>query len=534
MKILSHIFCRNILIIIGLVLSNSTIAQTFLIKTSIESGFHNYTFSETVIDTNAITVFVDCTFQIGGPYEFRVYDHQYNLIKRKQFFVNNDSLVQLCGNGYTWMHRFPMKVYPHLADSSIYVTTNFTHNYGTCQQLNGLALIKFNNEFDVVWLRHFSTISKGSIPFNDSTLLIYGSNFLFNVDLSGGDTLWVKRSSSPIEGAFNGFNDSTVFMYGRKSVPGYGYGGNIRELSDNGNVNWDITVHDSTTSQYFINGIKTSDSCFAMLSIRNPNTSSQGLALIKINRQGSKLWEQVYSLPGYSTLPADLFQSSDGGFLITFKAHSTSGLIDKNVLLKIDSLGMPEWNKNFAGTIHGCQAESIYKIMNLNDEKLLITGSNLIETDSLGNSCFFTLFNILNVSNGASVVVSSFPTALTSVNPPNSINYNISSNNFIEVISSEISYTDSCFVLTNLSDQFIETPVKIFPNPGTTNIKIQFSECKNEPRLRIYNLLGSEVYNTIISNGEVIISFNEIGTGLFTAVVECDDQLYYSKIIFTH
>jgi hypothetical protein len=50
--------------------------------------------------------------------------------------------------------------------------------------------------------------------------------------------------------------------------------------------------------------------------------------------------------------------------------------------------------------------------------------------------------------------------------------------------------------------------------------------------LRVYDLLGKEVYKVNVTGSEAIISIEDTGSGVFTLLIECDNQFYYSKITF--
>ncbi len=516
-----------------LLFASSAYTQTYNVNTSIASGIHNYTFPQAKSDSLSITVLAYNPFQSGSPCEFRLYDHQLNMIKRKQFYVTNDSLTQACGNGSTSFSTEAARIHSIPSDSSYIITTNFGHNYGTCQQLNGLVMMKLTNNFDTVWSRQISILSSGSIPFNDSTLLIYGSYASCNMNMNTGDTLWSRRSKYSLKGSMESYNDTTVYVLGSAFVTGLStISGKLCELSVNANLIWDITVNDSTTGQKFYHGITTKDSCLVLLSVRNPNTQSQHMGLIKIDRQGNKLWEKIYTNPGYRVFPFSIIQTSDEGFLITYDAYDNIGSINKNLLLKTDSSGNPEWNRNFPGTNYACQYTNLRKIIKLDSEKLLIAGGNLIQTDTIGNGCFFTAFNNVSVSNGNSAVITNSISALPAIPPQQYINYNIRHNKFTFISTPDSSYLDSCVIFTQTGEPKANQPIKVYPNPGSDKIKIDNIECESHFTLRVYDLLGKEVYKVNVTGSEAIISIEDTGSGVFTLLIECDNQFYYSKITF--
>ena len=121
------------------------------------------------------------------------------------------------------------------------------------------------------------------------------------------------------------------------------------------------------------------------------------------NDRENDAWEKVYTMTGYYGWPMGLVQTKDGGFLISHTAL-TSPTSTYPLLMKTDSFGNVEWNRIFPGTNVACQSTFLSKIKPLGNEKFLILGGNLIQTDSIGNGCFFTPFANINTNNNQNTI----------------------------------------------------------------------------------------------------------------------------------
>jgi hypothetical protein len=87
-------------------------------------------------------------------------------------------------------------------------------------------------------------------------------------------------------------------------------------------------------------------------------------------------------------------------------------------------------------------------------------------------------------------------------------------------------------IFTQTGEPKANQPIKVYPNPGSDKIKIDNIECESHFTLRVYDLLGKEVYKVNVTGSEAIISIEDTGSGVFTLLIECDNQFYYSKITF--
>ncbi len=159
---------------------------------------------------------------------------------------------------------------------------------------------------------------------------------------------------------------------------------------------------------YILGGISNSDSSGDKTQF-NRDTSGfyNDYWIIKIDSSGNKQWDKTFGGTGNDLL-SSLKQTSDGGYILG--GYSASGISgDKTQLawgffdywiVKIDSLGNKQWDKDFGGT----QTEHLYSILQTTDGGYLLGGYSrsgingnktqanwglfdywIVKTDSLGN-----------------------------------------------------------------------------------------------------------------------------------------------------
>ena len=122
------------------------------------------------------------------------------------------------------------------------------------------------------------------------------------------------------------------------------------------------------------------------------------LLLVKFDSQGNEEWNNIYSGDGGNSVGNDVQQTTDGGFVITgYYAYMVGASIETDLwLIKTDSQGNEEWEKNYGGDCFDVGGE----VQETEDGGYIITGTLrmerengwcndadvwLIKTDSNGN-----------------------------------------------------------------------------------------------------------------------------------------------------
>src|SRR5260221_1059950 len=175
-----------------------------------------------------------------------------------------------------------------------------------------------------------------------------GNYFVFGYAYSGihhaylikindfGDTLWTKfypqlnyfkTSVSNSDGScvFAGKSDHTFFA----------------KIDSSGNILWQNNYNIDFTTITDLR--KTSDSGYIACGYHDAFTNSY---ILKIKSTGELQWQKVFSVP-YSSWLTTVSESFDGGYIASgftkFSAVDTSRI----VLVKVDSAGSTQWQKNF-------------------------------------------------------------------------------------------------------------------------------------------------------------------------------------------
>ncbi len=145
----------------------------------------------------------------------------------------------------------------------------------------------------------------------------------------------------------------------------------------------------------------TADGGLVMFGNCGPNPflplSMNDIYVIKIDSLGSIIWYKWYHHSDYIVIK-NVQQIDDGGFIIAGMHQDAGGAVEKNLILKIDSIGNIDWSKKYNNN-----GEAV-KIIQTFDGGFVITGRNnngtnaqifLIKTDSQGNPQWQKEYNSL-------------------------------------------------------------------------------------------------------------------------------------------
>lgn len=127
--------------------------------------------------------------------------------------------------------------------------------------------------------------------------------------------------------------------------------------------------------------------------------------LIKVNYQGIQQWYKTWGYSGFVTNGTDVNVTNDGGFIISGGTNDTPGNGTDVFLIKTDSLGNEQWNKQYGGTDSGLSTQQT------NDGGFIVCGNTysnpygeiyVVKTNSQGDSTWTRKFgcNLNGVSAG--------------------------------------------------------------------------------------------------------------------------------------
>ena len=145
------------------------------------------------------------------------------------------------------------------------------------------------------------------------------------------------------------------------------------KLDANGVQLWDQTYGDVSldTGRSII---QTSDDGFVIAGEAYPSGSNAYKAyLIKTDPLGAMQWSQVYGLPFQDTVARCVKEIPGGGFIIAGEQNTISGTDKDGYLLRVDALGVPQWEKTYGGT----SPEYIYSVSLTSDGGYVLAGRTL-------------------------------------------------------------------------------------------------------------------------------------------------------------
>src|SRR4030095_2808968 len=166
-------------------------------------------------------------------------------------------------------------------------------------------------------------------------------------------------------------SDSGYAIAGRTSSFGAGlYDMYILKLNANGNVLWRKTIG-GPGNDYANSIIQTSDGGLAVSGYTNSyGAGGFDLFIIKLSAAGTIMWSKTFGGGGpESSEKQSLVQANDGGYVILGQSSSFGTNYDF-YLVKMDSLGTPQWQK----TIGGAGVDYLGTIIRTSDQGYAIAG----------------------------------------------------------------------------------------------------------------------------------------------------------------
>lgn len=206
--------------------------------------------------------------------------------------------------------------------------------------------------------------------------------------------------------------------------------------------------------------------------------------VVKLDSSGNMEWQKCIGGSGYDAANA-MCQTNDNGFIVSGYAESNNGDVSGNHgngdlwIIKLNNLGVPEWQKCLGGTI----GESGYAIRQTNDDGFIVGGlSYSSDGDATSN-------------NGV--------------------------NDYWVVKLSSI---------TSVHESINISEFEIYPNPATKNIHLTFQNEKDEGELKIVNAMGQQFYSSNVSGLKFALDINLI-PGIYFVSVSMKSNVYSKKLI---
>ena len=425
-----------------------------------------------------------------------------------------------------------------------YIIVGSTNSFGAGNA--DVYLIKTNSAGDTMWTKTYggTNIDVGNYVRQtfDGGYIIAGYTMSYgagNFDVyliktnSAGDTLWTRTyggTFTDLGYSVQQTTDSGYIVTGYRNISiGGAYDAYLIKTNSIGDTMWTksyggtnndegYSVQQTTDGGYIIAGETQS---FGIVGL-------QYVYLIHTNAVGDTLWTRIYGgiIVG-NAQGNSVQQTTDGGYII---AGSTGTNVDYFYLIKTDSVGDTLWTKTYGGTSNS----QCYSVQQTTDGGYIITGySNsfsvggtnkvyLIKTDANGNSgC-----NQGNPPTVQGTTTTQASSPLTKVSSGGIVNHTITIMHHGGIV------TPICY--NGINEIRNNYYISLYPNPTSGTITLSYNSQTPilNSQLKIYDVLGQEVYTQAITNpNQTTINVTQLSNGVYFYQLTNNTETYRGKFV---
>ncbi len=273
------------------------------------------------------------------------------------------------------------------------------------------------------------------------------------------------------------------------------------------------------------------------------NFGGQDYWLLNIDSIGNILWQKNYGGSG-DDIAKSAVSTINGGFIVGGVSNSIDGDVTNNIggndfwIIKIDSIGIMQWEKNYGGSNHD-EARSISVLINNNYVVFGETRSSdgdvtnnkggddywLVKIDGLGNLLWEKTMGGSSFDDGNALYKTtdnSFIVAGGNASNDGDITGYKGAGDFWVVKLNP---------LVNINElEYGNDDIFVYPNPnnGVFNIDTKLAIEKIE----IYNFLGDKIKEQLITKNNVVINMQAYNKGTYFIKVITSNQVITKKIIY--
>ncbi|MEO8085723.1 MAG: T9SS type A sorting domain-containing protein [Bacteroidota bacterium] len=337
----------------------------------------------------------------------------------------------------------------------------------------------------------------------------------------------------------------------------------VVKIDSNGNKEWDkryggtyqdilYSVHQTPDKGYILGGYSESDSSGDKT---QDSWGNNDYWIVRIDELGNKLWDKRFGGTDLDEL-FNLQFTSDGGFILggVSASDSSGDKIEHSLgsndfwLVKVDSAGSKEWEKNLGGLGY----ESKFGSLELTPgHGYLISGSTfsnaggdksennlgqcqswIIKTDSLGNKEWDkTLLSfgyddvrckLIQTKDGCYAIANSTTSGIGGYKTQPS--WNNTSDYWI------VKFCDSTLTTNNETTEKENEQLLISPNP--TEGKFTISSLPFESgRIEIYNILGGKIYSATFNQKQQTINIETFPSGIYFVKLGSAEKTFTQKLV---
>jgi len=246
---------------------------------------------------------------------------------------------------------------------------------------------------------------------------------------AGGDDLWLlrldKQGNKLWDHTYRGSKDDVANSLIQTSDGGYALAGDtgskgagkddfwLLRLDKQGNKLWDRTYGGSDYDGAY-SLIQTSDGGYALAGdTRSKGAGKDDLWLLRLDKQGNKLWDRTYGGSGFDRAYS-LIQTSDGGYAVAGCTGSKGAGKDDFWLLRLDKQGNKLWDRTYGGS----GFDRAYSLIQTSDGGYALAGCTqsygagkddfwLLKLDSRGNKVWDKTYGGSDYDSASSLIQTS-------------------------------------------------------------------------------------------------------------------------------
>jgi hypothetical protein len=301
------------------------------------------------------------------------------------------------------------------------------------------------------------------------------------------------------------------------------------KLSQNGNDTWAKKFKSTSLSDIIGYDVIPSDNGFTVL-VAAVNNFEYGL--LRTDSIGNLIWSRSYyknqTPESFSdNIKLRLHQSMDGGYLF-----ATPGLNFSQLLIKVNSIGIPKWSKNlslFSPSVLENPDKGIYLVGNgavygAKDKYLNHAHIGIIKTDSSDNS-----FNNCNYNvsiNFDTLLITGNTYAFTIVSA------GIASPAHPVISNITLSQRNGCVdVYGSVEEHKAEDSFLVYPNPANSNITFTTNQNDSSLRLDILDINGRLVQSYECKGPKKEMNVSDYKNGVYILKITSAEQSSFVKFI---
>jgi len=433
---------------------------------------------------------------------------------------------------------------------------------------------------------------------NDGGYIIVGgntadgndANYVYLIKTNSiGDTLWTKELGKGVGNSIQQTTDGGYIIGGYMSTcnAGCAHFFNFIKTDNLGNMVWTrifeafdnddaLSVQQTTDGGYMLAGFCESDAL---------NNSFDHFYLIKTNSNGDTLWTKSYG--GTRDIGYSAQQTTDGGYIIAGTTTSFGDSTGNVYLIKTDSIGDIVWSKTYGDST----GDIAYFVQQTYDGGYIIAGNTnniydtlgdvyLIKTNSIGDTLWtrtyggsgndvassiqqttdggyiitgytnsfgladYALYLIKTDSNGnagcyegrTSTIVATPPTQIfpvTTIVSSGFTNYSLPTY-YVGYAGGTVTTICTDEVINEISTNNF---LSLYPNPtsGTFTLTYNFQLSTINSQLKIYDVLGQQVYSQpIVNQQSTIINLPQLSNGVYFYQLTNGTESYRGKFVKTN